>query len=181
MTTLDIEKIFDIESRERLLDQSFGPDRHQKTCTRLRDGRLPADGLAFVARAQDRVVGTLRLWHVAAGKVPFLMLGPLAVDPLMRGEGIGSRMVVHALAHATELGHRAVFLVGDEPYYQRFGFSRAAAEKLVLPGPVETARFLARELVPGGLEGARGLIRPTGVVPFRPVQPALPPDIRRAA
>lgn len=180
MTILDTEKIFDIDSRERLLDQSFGPSRHQKTCARLRDGRLPADGLAFVARAQDRVVGTLRLWHVAAAKVPFLMLGPLAIDPLMRGEGLGSRMMVHALEQAAELGHRAVFLVGDEPYYARFGFSRAAAEALILPGPVDNARFLARELVPGGLEGARGLIRATGVVPLRRVQPNALPASRAA-
>lgn len=181
MTYIDTEKMFDIEGRERLLDLSFGEKRHQKTCERLREGRLPAEGLAFVARAQDRVVGTLRLWHVAAGKVPFLMLGPLAVDPLVRNEGLGSRMMVHALARAADLGHRAVFLVGDEPYYARFGFSRAATQKLILPGPVDDARFLARELVPGGLFGARGVIRPTGVMPLHPVETGIARELRRAA
>lgn len=181
MTILDTEKIFDIEARERLLDLSFGPQRHQKTCALLRDGRLPADGLAFVARAQDRVVGTLRLWHVAAGPVPFLMLGPLAVDPLVRNEGLGSRMVLHALGKALDLGHRAVFLVGDEPYYARFGFTRKAVEKLILPGPVEQERFLGRELLAGGFSGARGLIRPTGVIPLHPVEAGIARELRRAA
>lgn len=180
MTCIDTEKMFDIESREQLLDLSFGASRHQKTCALLREGRLPAEGLAFVARAQDRVVGTLRLWHVAAGHVPFLMLGPLAIDPQLRGEGLGSAMMRHALARATELGHRGVFLVGDEPYYVRFGFSRAAAASLCLPGPVEEARFLARDLVPGGLSGAEGVIRPTGAIPL-PLASDTARSLRRVA
>jgi predicted N-acetyltransferase YhbS len=181
MKTIDTEKIFDIEGREHLLDFAFGPKRHEKTCERLREGRMPAEGLAFVIRAYDRVVGTVRLWHVAARNVPFLMLGPLAIDPLMRGAGFGGMMMNHALARATELGHRAVFLVGDEAYYSRFGFSRTAAEKLVLPGPVDANRLLAKELVPGGLFGIRGLVRATGAMPLHPVKTTPEWVLRRAA
>ena len=78
MITLREETIHDIEAREALLDTCFGPTRFEKTCERLREGRLPAEGLALVAERDGKVVGTLRLWHVSAGRGrPALMLGPL--------------------------------------------------------------------------------------------------------
>jgi predicted N-acetyltransferase YhbS len=88
---------------------------------------MPADGLSFSARTKaGRLIGTLRLWHISAGADrPALLLGPLAVHPAYRCRGIGSALMQAALSHAAALGHRAVLLVGDEPYYQRFGFSRA--------------------------------------------------------
>lgn len=168
MITLDTEKLFDVPQRELLLDQCFGPLRHQKTCERLREGRLPSQGLAFVARGFDRVIGTLRLWDVAVGTRPLLMLGPLAVSPACRGIGLGADLMTHALDEARRLGHRAIFLVGDAPYYSRFGFHERLAEGLDLPGPVARERFLAHEIVPGALAGVKGIVRPTGPVPFRP-------------
>ncbi|CAN1536507.1 COG3153 Predicted acetyltransferase [Rhabdaerophilaceae bacterium] len=162
---IDHEMLFDVPQREQLLDRAFGPNRFAKTCERLREGRMPADGLSFVARAGDRVVATLRLWHVNAG-IPALMLGPLAVDPLFRSTGLGGAMMRRALADATELGHKAVILVGDAPYYARFGFERRLVERLAMPGPVEANRFLGKELQPGALSSARGVVRATGVVPF---------------
>jgi predicted N-acetyltransferase YhbS len=165
---IDSEKIFDVAAREALLDLSFGPSRRAKTCERLREGRLPAEGLAFVARLDDGVVGTLRLWHVAAGETPLLMLGPLAVHPLHRGDGLGARLMNRALAEATLRGHKGVFLVGDAPYYARFGFRRELARSLDLPGAVDLDRFLAAELQPGGLSGVRGMLRPTGAIPLFP-------------
>jgi predicted N-acetyltransferase YhbS len=168
MITIDSEKLFDIPQRELLLDQCFGPLRHQKTCERLREGRLPSQGLAFVARGQDRVIGTIRLWDVAVGKYPLLMLGPLAVSSACRGIGLGGDLIAHALESARRLGHEAVFLVGDAPYYSRFGFDERMASGLDLPGPVARERFLAREIQPGALSGVKGMVRPTGPVPLRP-------------
>ena len=96
---IDVERHGDAEARESLLDRAFGPARFRKTCERLRAGRLPARGLSLVARTDDRfgggedvggervgaeLVGTVRLWHVEAGGVPALMLGPLAVDQRYR-------------------------------------------------------------------------------------------------
>ena len=74
------ERASDVAAREALLDASFGEGRHARTCQRLRDGRAPAEGLAFTAVHEGRVVGTVRLWHVSAGGIPALVLGPLAVD-----------------------------------------------------------------------------------------------------
>src|SRR5947209_11921418 len=79
------ERGCDVVAREALLDLCFGSNRELRTCQRLRDGRAPADGLALSAIAAGRLVGTLRLWHVSAGGVPALVLGPLAVDPSCRG------------------------------------------------------------------------------------------------
>ena len=164
MTRIDREAPAEVGARESLLDLALGRRRRKKTSERLRDGRLPAEGLAFSARTKaGRLIGTLRLWHVSAGADrPALLLGPLAVHPSYRCRGIGSALMRAALSHAAERGHRAVLLVGDEPYYKRFGFSRAPTEHLRLPGPFDRDRFLALELVPGALRDARGMVVATG-------------------
>src|SRR5471030_2015586 len=106
------ERASDVVAREALLDACFGANRWQRTCQRLRDGRAPAEGLAFSAVAGDRLIGTVRLWHVSAGGVPALVLGPLAVDPACRELGVGAALMNHALAAATARGHGAVILLG---------------------------------------------------------------------
>src|SRR5947207_8964430 len=93
-------------------------------------------------RNATRLVGTVRLWHVSAGGVPALVLGPLAVDPSCRKLGIGAALMHRALAAAKARGHRAVILLGDESYYARFGFSAEKASGLTLPGPFERERLL---------------------------------------
>src|SRR5580692_10384907 len=84
------ERASDVVAREALLDACFGENRHARTCQRLRDGRAPADGLAFSAVARGKLVGTVRLWHVSAGGAPALVLGPLAVDNAFRKLGVGA-------------------------------------------------------------------------------------------
>lgn len=156
------ERPRDIAAREALLDTCFDSNRHQRTCERLRDGRTPAEGLSFSAISSRRLIGTIRLWHVNAGGVPALVLGPLAVDPTCRGLGIGAALVRHALEAARARGHGAVILLGDAPYYGRFGFSPRKAAELTLPGQFERDRLLALELREGVLDGAWGMILPTG-------------------
>jgi len=153
----------DVAARERLLDLCFGADRESRTCQRLREGRLPADGLAVTAMHRRRLVGTVRLWHVMAGGKPALMLGPLAVEPGLQSLGIGAALMRQAIAEARRLGHQAIVLLGDAPYYARFGFVAEKAGDLVLPGPFERDRLLGLELVNGALEGAWGMTIPTGV------------------
>ena len=159
----------DIAARERLLDRCFGDARFAKTCERLREGRLPADELALVVERDREIVATVRLWNVTAGPGrAALLLGPIAVDPALQGLGIGAKLMREALGRAAGLGHRAVLLVGDAPYYARFGFSADAVAGLWLPGPVERERFLGLGLVPGALAGARGLVQATGEAAPRP-------------
>ncbi len=157
------EKASDVVAREVLLDACFGENRHLRTCQRLRDGRAPAEGLAFSAVHQDRLVGTLRLWHVSAGGIPALMLGPLAVGSTSRKLGVGTALMDHALAAATARGHRAVILLGDAPYYARFGFMAGKMADLSLPEPFERDRLLGLELQEGALDGASGMIVATGL------------------
>lgn len=156
------ERGSDVAARETLLDTCFGETRHARTCQRLRDGRLPAEGLAFSAIAKGKLVGTVRLWHISAGGRAALVLGPLAVDPSCRELGIGAVLMRHAIEQAHGLGHSAIILLGDAPYYERFGFSTAKAEDLHLPGAFERERLLALELHDGALAGAWGMCVPTG-------------------
>jgi len=156
------ERASDVVAREALLDASFGESRHARTCQRLRDGRAPAEGLAFTAIRDGKVVGTVRLWHVSAGGVPALVLGPLAVDAASRSLGVGAALMVRALAAAKARGHGAVILRGDAAYYSRFGFSAAKTGELALPGPFERERLLAVELRDGALDNAFGMIVATG-------------------
>jgi predicted N-acetyltransferase YhbS len=154
----------DTASRNRLLDKAFGVTRLRKTSERLRQGRVPAEGLAFTALSdKGKVIGTIRLWSIIAGSAgPSLLLGPLAVDCRHQNKGIGRKLMEHALSTATVLGHDSVLLVGDAPYYQRFGFSEMHTQSLHLPGPVERKRFLGLELTTGALDGAIGLVSAAG-------------------
>jgi predicted N-acetyltransferase YhbS len=156
------EQASDVRAREALLDASFGEGRHARTCQRLRDGRKPAEGLAFSAVHDGRLAGTVRLWHVSAGGIPALVLGPLAVDVSCRSLGIGAALMRHALAAAKARGHAAIILRGDPAYYARFGFSVDKTGGLDLPGPFERERLLAVELRDGALDDARGMIVATG-------------------
>ena len=154
--------------REALLDRAMGAARKRKSSEKLRRGRLAAEGLAFVARDDDgRIIGTVRLWNVAAnyicrGQADALLLGPLAVDPIFNGQGIGKALMTHAIAEAKRLEHAAVILVGDAAYYERFGFSADQTGELFMPGPFEKARLLALELKAGAVDGMNGVIFATG-------------------
>lgn len=163
MIAIRNERLSDFDAREALLDRAYGPARFAKTSARLREDRLPAEGLSFVATEGRKLVGTVRLWHVSAGPArPALLLGPLAVDPAHQGKGLGGKLMQHAINAARMRGHGAILLVGDAPYYGRFGFSAEKTGSLWMPGPYEQSRLLALEVMPGALDGARGLIGATG-------------------
>ncbi|MBZ9655858.1 N-acetyltransferase [Phyllobacterium sp. 2063] len=159
----------DERAREDLLDRAMGEGRRRKSSEKLRRGRLPSAGLAFVARGADgTLLGSVRLWDIQAGHdttgkpVRALLLGPLAVEPLLKGQGIGAALMRHAINEAARLGHGAIILVGDPEYYERFGFSGSKMSELAMPGPVERRRFLALELKQGHLAGCHGLLSPRG-------------------
>ncbi|GAK68721.1 putative acetyltransferase [Agrobacterium rubi TR3 = NBRC 13261] len=166
---IDAENPGDTVARENLLDRVMGSGRRRKSSEKLRAGRVPADGLALVARDADgHVIGTVRLWNVQAGvtregsPVSALLLGPLAVDCAHEGKGIGSALMRTAITEAAKREHGAILLVGDAPYYERFGFFASHTQHLVMPGPFERARFLALELKKGWLDGAAGMLVASG-------------------
>jgi predicted N-acetyltransferase YhbS len=164
MITIRDEQASDIAAREALLDKAMGKiKRRRKTSERLRSGRLPADGLAFVATDGERIVGSVRLWNIGcqSGEAA-LLLGPMAVASDCRNRGVGSALVRHAVNAAKNLGHQAIILVGDAPYYSRFGFAADKTASVQLPGPVERDRLLALELVPSSLDSAWGMVAATG-------------------
>lgn len=141
---------------EDLLDAAFGAGRRARTCERLREGRAPLRGPSLVALDGGRLVGTVRFWPTQVGRTRTLMLGPLAVDPGWARRGTGGLLVREGLARARAQGERAVWLVGDAPYYARFGFDDASTAAWRLPGPVERTRLLAHALVPGALARSGG-------------------------
>lgn len=143
---------------ESLTDSGFGTARHSLTVYRLREGVPPIAELCMVAMINEKVVGTIRFWPVSIEGTPALLLGPITVHEDHRSDGIGAMLIDAGLDRARRLGHAIVLLVGDEPYYQRFGFKRALAVSLSLPGPVDDDRFLAQELIPGALEGVCGIV-----------------------
>jgi len=145
---------------ERLHERAFGPGRFARTAFRLREGAPPVMDLSFTALVGTLLVGSVRMTPIQAGGVPALMLGPLTVEPAFEGRGIGAALMNRSIDTARAKGHRLVLLVGDEPYYSRFGFKRIPPKRLELPGPVNPERFLALELEEGALAGAKGPVMP---------------------
>jgi predicted N-acetyltransferase YhbS len=158
MITIRQERSADATAREALLDIAYGSARHDKPSARLRSACRPAAGLSLLAVENGRIIGSVRLWPVEAGRGrAALLLGPLAVHPDCRKRGIGAALMRAALAAAARRGHGAILLVGDAAYYGRFGFSAGMTGALWLSG-ADPARLLGLELTLGALAGARGRI-----------------------
>lgn len=160
MATIRLERPADAAAADAIVAERFGPGRFAKTAYRLREGVKPIASLSFVAEHEGRVVGTVRYWPIEIGETPALMLGPIAVVSSMQGQGIAPALMQTSLAAAAKLGHSAVVLVGDEPYYGRAGFKRIEPRgRITMPGPVDLARLLGLSLVEGALEGMSGEMR----------------------
>lgn len=156
------ERPEDRDEVERLLDTAFAPGRTALSSYRLRDGVAPVAALCRIARDDyDAVAGCIRFWPIRIGEAghPALLLGPVAVHPTRQGEGLGAILIDDALERARDLGWTRVVLVGDEPYYRRFGFTRATAAYLAFPPPTNPDRLLARALAPGAFDGVSGMVR----------------------
>src|SRR5689334_9333547 len=106
---------------DALVDRCFGPGRYAKTAYRLREGVDPEPRLSFVAvSGSDGVLlGSVRFWPIMVGSHMSLLLGPLAVEPELRGRGIGISLMQRGIDQARALGFETIILVGDEPYYAR--------------------------------------------------------------
>lgn len=148
---------------EYLFDLAFAPGRTALSSYRLREGVDPVGALCLIARDEyDSIAGAIRYWPILIGEreAPALLLGPVAVHPTRQGEGIGALLVTESLERAHRLGWTRVVLVGDEPYYRRFGFTRDTARALEFPPPTNPDRLLARALEDRAFEGVEGMIAP---------------------
>jgi len=142
---------------EYLLDTAFAPGRTALSSYRLREGVEPVAALCLTARDDDAMAslaGCIRFWPVQAGQGAALLLGPVATHPTRQGEGIGAMLILESLERAATAGWGACILVGDEPYYRRFGFARA--DFLRFPPPTNPNRVLVKALLPGGLNDLAG-------------------------
>lgn len=144
---------------EKLHERTFGPGRFARTAFRIREQASHAKSLSFTARVGTMLVGSVRLTAIHMGATPGLLLGPLTVEPPFQSAGIGAQLMDTALDAARAQGHCLVILVGDEPYYRRFGFKRVPPGQITLPGPVDPARLLVAELVPGAFADVGGMVR----------------------
>ncbi|PXW57823.1 N-acetyltransferase [Methylobacterium sp. B4] len=150
----------DAPAIERLHARAFGPGRFARTAYRLREGGSPLPDLCLTALVGTYLVGSVRIGSAEAGGGPLLVLGPLTVDPSFSDRGIGTSLMRANLDAARAAGHGLVILVGDAPYYARFGFRPVPPGRLALPGPVDPARFLWLELFDGASAGRYGPVRP---------------------
>ncbi len=140
---------------EALLDLCFAPGREALSSYRLRDGVARVADLSLVLRDGEGVLAAaIRYWPVRVGAAPVLLLGPIAVHPTRQGEGLGAYLVRESLAEARTLGWQRVLLVGDAPYYRRFGF--VARPDVAMPPPTNPDRVLGFDLVAGGWAGVAG-------------------------
>jgi predicted N-acetyltransferase YhbS len=154
------ERTRDDAAMEEMTAAAFGPDRFHKTVYRQREDVLPLKDLCFVAIDQKgRLVASIRNWPILINeRWPAILLGPLAISPELRGLGYGKALMWHSMAQSRMQGHSRIILVGDPEYYSQFGFRRDLALNIQLPGWVEERRFLALELVAGGMIGVHGMI-----------------------
>ncbi|HZP08152.1 N-acetyltransferase [Methyloceanibacter sp.] len=148
------------EILSQLSAEAFGPGRFARSAYRVREGIPPVGRLSLVAWRDGQVVGGIRFTAIRIGEeTDALLLGPLVVDPAEKGKGFGRALVEEGLARARNEGFTLVLLVGDMPYYGRFGFVPVRPGQITMPGPVDPARLLALELVPGALARARGEVK----------------------
>lgn len=142
---------------EALYDLCFAPGRTALSSYRLRDGVETVAPLCLVLRDDDgTLAAAIRYWPAEVAGQDILLLGPVAVHPTRQGEGLGGLLINESLAEARRLGWERVLLVGDAPYYSRFGFTRL--EGVVMPPPTNPDRVLGLELVRGAWGKVQGTV-----------------------
>ena len=142
---------------EALYDLCFAPGREALSSYRLRDGGDPVAALNLVAINEDAAIaGAIRYWPVQVSGAAVLLLGPVAVHPIHQGEGLGAALIRDSLDMARRLGWARVLLVGDAPYYSRFGFE--ILRDLILPPPTNPDRVLGLALQAGAWDGVTGVV-----------------------
>ena len=146
---------------EALYDLCFSPGRTALSSYRLRDGVPTVAALCLILRDDDgTLAAAIRYWPAVIDEgdgedgEDVLLLGPVAVHPTRQGEGLGALLINESLAEARRLGWERVMLVGDAPYYSRFGFQKL--QGVVMPPPTNPDRTLGLALKKGAWDGIKG-------------------------
>lgn len=158
---IEQEKPSDAWEIEALFDLCFAPGREALSSYRLRDGVAPIPELSLVARDSESILAAaIRFWPVIVGEKSALLLGPVAVHPTRQGEGLGDLLMRTSLEKAEHANWKRVLLVGDLPYYQRFGF--AVQPDVIMPAPSNPLRVLGKSLGPSAWDGITGEVQKMG-------------------
>ncbi len=154
------ERTEDAEILKDLAARAFGPGRFARTAHRVRESAAVVEGLSHTAWLGEDLAGSIRFAAIHIGeRSGALLLGPLMVEPKWAGKGCGRALIENGLELAKTQGFALVLLVGDLPYYERFGFQRVPPGQITLPGPVDPARLLGVELIPETLKEFEGLVQ----------------------
>ncbi len=155
--TLATERPDDWWEVEALYDLCFAPGRSALSSYRLREGVDPIADLCLTARDEAGVLaGAVRNWPVRVGGHRSVLLGPIAVHPTRQGEGVAALLMQACLEQAKARGWARLMLVGDAPYYRRFGFE--ALRGVEMPPPTNPERVLGVALAPDGWSGVQGIV-----------------------
>jgi predicted N-acetyltransferase YhbS len=105
------------------------------------------------------LAGAIRFWPVTVAGLDVLLLGPVAAHPTRQGEGLGGLLIQTSMELAGPQGWERVMLVGDAPYYGRYGF--LVLHDVVMPPPTNPERVLGRALRGGAWDGVAGEVMRT--------------------
>lgn len=150
------EHIQDDEQIEHMNAEAFGPGRFTRAAHLIREGGGHDLALSYVAKLADNVIASVRMTHIKMGACEGYLLGPIVVKPDFKNLGLGAHLMMMAIDGAKKQACPIILLVGDEPYYRRFGFIKIHDGQLKMPAPVNPQRLLALELQDKALETAIG-------------------------
>ena len=155
------ERPSDDPAIEALHHAAFGPGAYARAAFRVREQAPHERALSFLTEDNGRLIGSVRMTPIRVGEHEALglLLGPLVVDPPHKGQGFGKALMRLAMEEARKTGWPFVILVGDQPYYWPFGFRPIPPGRIEMPGPVDPARLLVAELIPGSAEKLAGMVR----------------------
>lgn len=154
------ERDEDVQVLNELAVRAFGPGRFARSAHRVRESAAVVEGLSHTAWVGEDLAGSIRFAAIRIGeRSGALLLGPLMVEPKWAGKGCGRALIEKGLELTKAQGHALVLLVGDLPYYERYGFQRVPPGQIQLPGPVDPARLLGVELIPDSLKQFEGLVQ----------------------
>ena len=125
---------------------------------------LPELELIMVDGDSDEVIGYVNFARFHLGgkyEDELLLLSPVAVKTELQRQHISKELIEYGFEKANGLGYKAVIVEGNPQNYRNRGFVTSAPfgitahESVGLPAP---ECLMVKELIPGGLEGIRGVV-----------------------